>query len=90
MQRNFILIGKGISIFICSMLFLALLTHLFPPTPEGFANPAVVVIPFFVSAISSFIYMAGSMIWKNKEPRLFKAVVSLNIVVDLFAVFFNV
>lgn len=90
MQRKFILIGKGIAIFIGSMLLLALLAHLFPPTEEGFANPAVVVIPFFISTISSFIYMAGSMIWKTKEPMLFKFVIALNVVVNLFAIFYNV
>lgn len=88
MQRNFILIGKGIAIFICSMLLLALLTHLFPPSnSEGFANPAVVIIPFFISTISVFIYMAGSMIWKSNEPKLFKAVVALNVVSNLISVF---
>ncbi|MEM6524296.1 MAG: hypothetical protein AAF693_10905 [Bacteroidota bacterium] len=90
MKRNFILIGKGATVFIGSMLLLALLTHLFPPTKEGFANPAVVVVPFFVSAVSSFIYMGGSMIWKNKEQKIFKFVVVLNILVNLYAVFYNV
>ncbi len=88
MQRNLILVAKGIAIFILSMLLLAVLTHLFPPSgADDFANPAVVIVPFFVSLISAFVYMTGSMIWKSKESILFKSVVALNVITDIFAVF---
>ena len=88
MQRNLILVAKGIAIFILSMVLLAVLTHLFPPSgADGFANPAVVIIPFFVSLVSAFVYMAGSMIWKSKESILFKSVVVVNVVTDILAVF---
>ncbi|MEM9855980.1 MAG: hypothetical protein AAF843_01415 [Bacteroidota bacterium] len=90
MPRIFTTICKGAIIFIGSMLLLALLTHLFPPNAEGFSNPAVVVIPFFVNAISSFIYVSGAIIWKNKESKLFKYVVALNVFVNLFSIFYNV
>ncbi|MEM7108351.1 MAG: hypothetical protein AAF519_09010 [Bacteroidota bacterium] len=82
--------GKGVALFIGSMLLLALLTHLFPPTEEGFANPAVVVVPFFISAISSLIYTVVSLIRKDRESKLFKFVVALNFFVNVFAVAFNV
>lgn len=82
--------GKGVALFIGSMLLLALLTHLFPPTEEGFANPAVVVVPFFISAISSLIYTVASLIRKDRESKLFKFVVALNFFVNVFAVASNV